>query len=473
MSAAHTERRDAGGAASSAAAQASSRPLYTRLTAGLLFPLHERLKGHDSVAIRRRLERSQWLGAAEIQREQTERLRAFLCEIGARVPYYRDLFQRTAFDPQSVRSTADLQRLPLLTKADIRAHAESMKADGHGPLSRYNTGGSSGQPLVFYIGKGRKSHDVAAKWRATRWWGVDIGDREAVIWGSPIEHGAQDRMKALRDGLFRSTLLPAFEMSEARLDEFVAWLRRHRPKMLFGYPSALTYIARHAEKRGTRLDDLGVKVAFVTSERLYDDQREAISRVFACRVANGYGGRDAGFIAHECPAGGMHLSAEDIVVEAVDSEGRPVAPGQPGELVVTELSTPEFPFVRYRTGDVGVLDDARCPCGRGLPLLRDLQGRTTDFVVAADGTVMHGLALIYILRDLPGIEGFKVTQETRQLTRVEIVPDERYDAAVVVPTVVQGFRRRLGAEVEVQVQTVAALPRERSGKYRYIVSHAL
>jgi phenylacetate-CoA ligase len=279
-------------------------------------------------------------------------------------------------------------------------------------------------------------------------------------------------LKALRDALFRSTLLPAFEMSEARLDDFVAWLRSHRPTMLFGYPSALTYIARHAEKCGQRLDKLGVKVAFVTSERLYDDQRATIARIFGCRVANGYGGRDAGFIAHECPSGGMHLSAEDIVVETVDSEGRPAPPGQPGELVVTELSTAEFPFVRYRTGDVGVLDDSACPCGRGLPLLRDLQGRTTDFVVAADGTVMHGLALIYILRDLPGIDGFKVTQETRTLIRVEIVPDGRYDPAVS-RAIVEGFQRRLGASVEVRVQTVDALPRERSGKYRYIVSHAL
>ncbi|MBI5720147.1 MAG: phenylacetate--CoA ligase family protein [Burkholderiales bacterium] len=472
MSASRTGRRGGPGGNRVAATEATSPSLYTRLAAGVLFPLHERLKGHASVAIRERLERSQWLDSAEIEREQSQRLREFLVDIGARVPYYRELFQRTGFDPQAVRSAADLQRLPLLTKADIRAHGERMKADGHGPLSRYNTGGSSGEPLVFYIGRGRKSHDVAAKWRATRWWGVDIGDREAVIWGSPIEHGTQDRMKALRDGLFRSTLLPAFEMSESRLDQFVAWVRRHRPTMLFGYPSALTYIARHAEKRGQRLDDLGVKVAFVTSERLYDEQRETIARVFGCRVANGYGGRDAGFIAHECPAGGMHLSAEDIVVEAVDGEGRPVAPGQPGELVVTELSTAEFPFVRYRTGDVGVLDESRCPCGRGLPLLRDLQGRTTDFVVAADGTVMHGLALIYILRDLPGIEGFKVTQETRRLTRVQIVPDASYDAAVI-PTIVQGFQRRLGAGVEVQVLTVASLPRERSGKYRYIVSHAL
>jgi phenylacetate-CoA ligase len=399
-------------------------------------------------------------------------LREFLVEIGQRVPYWRALFKDRGFDPGAVRSAADLQALPLLSKAVIRENVEQMKAEGHGPLSRYNTGGSSGQPLVFYIGKARKSHDVAAKWRATRWWGVDIGDPEAVIWGSPIEHGAQDRVRQLRDRLMRSTLLPAFEMSEAKLDGFVAWLRRERPRMLFGYPSALTYIAQHAHKRGIRLNDLGVRVAFVTSERLYDEQRKAIEQAFACRVANGYGGRDAGFLAHECPEGGMHLTAEDIVVEIVDPQGQPVPVGTAGEIVVTHLATAEFPFVRYRTGDIGALDDRACKCGRGLPLLRDLQGRSTDFVVAADGTVMHGLALIYILRDLPGIEGFKVTQETRTLTRVELVPDARFDKAVL-PAIVAGFKKRLGDEVAVTVDLVTAIAPEKSGKYRYIVSHAL
>jgi phenylacetate-CoA ligase len=445
---------------------------YTRLASGLIFPLHERLKGHASVAARERLERSQWLEPAQIAAEQGARLRAFLVEIGARVPYWRDRFRELRFEPAAVKGAADLAALPLLAKPDIRAHAERMKAEGHGPLTRYNTGGSSGQPLVFYIGKARKSHDVAAKWRATRWWGVDIGDREAVVWGSPIEHGAQDRVKALRDRLLRTTLLPAFEMSDKRLDAFVDWIERHRPRMLFGYPSALSYIARHAEKQGRRLDGLGVRVAFVTSERLYDEQRTTIERVFGCRVANGYGGRDAGFIAHECPHGGMHLSAEDIVVETVDDTGRPVPAGQAGEIVVTHLATAEFPFVRYRTGDMGVLSAARCPCGRGLPLLAELQGRSTDFVVAADGTVMHGLALIYVIRDLPGIEGFKVTQESRTLTRVDLVPGAGYDAAVV-PRIVQGFKQRLGAQVEVRVETVPAIAPERSGKYRYIVSHAL
>ncbi|MBX3601541.1 MAG: phenylacetate--CoA ligase family protein [Rubrivivax sp.] len=446
--------------------------LYASLTSGLIFPLQEWLKGHRSVALRRELERSQWWSGDQLQAHRVARLRDFLVRIGAEVPYYRDLFARLRFDPRSVDSLASLQALPLLDKATIRAHGEALKSGTAGPLTRYNTGGSSGEPLIFYMDRQRKSHDVAAKWRATRWWGVDIGDRELVVWGSPVELGAQDRLRRWRDALMRSHLLPAFEMSAANLDRFVVTIRRERPAMLFGYPSSLSLIAQHARRLGQRMDDLGIRVAFVTSERLYDEQRQLIAEVFGCPVANGYGARDAGFIAHECPAGGLHISAEDIVVETVRPDGRPAAPGEAGEIVVTHLCTPGFPFVRYRTGDVGVLDDGRCTCGRGLPLLRELQGRTTDFVVAADGTVMHGLALIYILRDLPGVERFKVTQQTRQLTRVELVPSATFDRALV-PRIVEGFRRRLGAEVEVRVDLVVDIAAERSGKYRYIVSHAL
>lgn len=446
--------------------------LYTRFASGVLFPLHERAKTHDSVAVRRRLERSQWLTPEALAAEQAQRLRVFLRDIGARVPYWRNLFQQLKFDPAAVQGVQDLRCLPLLTKATIRAHAEQMKAEDHGPITRYNTGGSSGEPLVFYIGKGRKSHDVAAKWRATRWWGVDIGDREAVIWGSPIEHGAQDRIRQWRDRLMRSTLLPAFEMSPTQLDRFVAWIRTEKPRMLFGYPSALSYIARHAQSQGIRMDQLGVKVAFVTSERLYDEQRSVIEQVFGCRVANGYGGRDAGFIAHECPEGGMHLSAEDIVVETVDPAGVPVPAGAAGEIVVTHLATADFPFVRYRTGDVGVLDDRVCACGRGLPMLRELQGRSTDFVVAADGTVMHGLALIYVIRDLPGISRFKVTQHTRTRTTVDLVAEAGFDPGLI-RVIIDGFKKRLGSQVEVEVAMVTAIAPEKSGKYRYIVSHAL
>ncbi|PHV12112.1 phenylacetate--CoA ligase family protein [Chitinimonas sp. BJB300] len=443
--------------------------VYTTLCSGVFFPLHERLKGHDSVALRRRLEASQWWTAEQLEAYRAERLRAFLTEIGQRVPYYRDLFHQLGFDPTQVRSTADLRQLPRLGKPEIRAHVEQLKAEGHGPLTRYNTGGSSGEPLIFYMGKGRKSHDVAAKWRATRWWGVDIGDRELVVWGSPIELGAQDRVRRMRDGLMRSFLLPAFEMSAVNLDRFVNTICTQRPAMLFGYPSSLSLIARHARQQGTAMDKLGIKVVFVTSEKLYDEQRELISSVFGCPVANGYGARDAGFIAHQCPAGSLHISAEDIIVETLLPDGSPAPAGEAGEIVVTHLGTRDFPFVRYRTGDMGVLSQTPCSCERGLPVLQEVQGRTTDFVVAQDGTVMHGLALIYTVRDLPGVERFRIEQRSLAQTVVKVVAGAGFDEAAEA-RIVRDFKARLGADVDIQVEKVTEIAAEASGKFRYVVS---
>ncbi len=447
-----------------------AKSLYTRFVGSCLFPLHERIKRHDTVKVRRLMEEVQWWPAERLASFQIQRLQCFLREVAVNVPYFRDQFAQMDFDPEEIRNTNDLQRLPFLTKAVIRAEGDRMKSDIAQGLARFNTGGSSGEPLIFFIGNERVSHDVAAKWRATRWWDVDIGDTEIVVWGSPIELGTQDRVRAIRDTLMRTELMPAFQMNESNLDRFVARIRECRPKMLFGYPSAISHIAAHAQKRGLPLDRLGVKVVFCTSERLYDHQREAISMAFGCPVANGYGGRDAGFIAHECPSGGMHITAEDIIVEIVNENGTPQPPDVPGEIVVTHLATSDFPFIRYRTGDIGSLSSEKCTCGRGLPLLKELQGRSTDFVIAADGTVMHGLALIYILRDQPGVREFKVVQETIDLTRVYIVTEPPFQTESI-DKIVSGLKQRLGRGVNVEVQLVASIPAEKSGKFRYIVSH--
>lgn len=444
--------------------------LYTQCVSGLLFPLQEKLKKHNTVAIRQQMEQSQWWSHDQLEGFRLSRLRTMLTSVGKHVPYYRRVFASIGFRPESITSLADLQRLPFLTKSLIRNNTAELTSERAQGLARFNTGGSSGEPLIFFIGKERVSHDVAAKWRATRWWGVDIGDPEIVVWGSPIELGAQDRMRFLRDRLMRTELLPAFEMSEIRLDEFVAKIRARRPRMLFGYPSALSLIARHARSKGVLMNDLGIKVAFVTSERLYDEQRRVIEDVFACPVANGYGSRDAGFIAHQCPSGSMHLTAEDVIVEIIGENDQSVPDGQSGEIVVTHLATGEFPFIRYRTGDIAVMDDKPCACGRGLPVLREIQGRATDFVLARDGTIMHGLALIYTLRDITGIEAFKIIQESLELTRIQIVPSKACDIPAATTRIQREFSARLGDGVQIVVETVNQILAEKSGKYRYVVS---
>ncbi len=443
--------------------------LYTKIVSGAVFPLHERLKGHSSVTVLRSMERSQWLPPQDLECLQVRRLRDFLVRIGRDVPYYRELFQTLDYQPTAIGSVTDLQRLPLTGKADIRANMDGLRAENAGTLEKFSTGGSSGEPLIFYRGKERVSHDVAAKWRATRWWDVDIGDPEVVVWGSPIELGAQDRARLLRDAVLRTELLSAFEMSEANLLQFTRRLQACRPRMLFGYPSSLALMADYATTNGYKVDDLGIKVVFVTSERLYDHQRKSIEAAFGAPVANGYGGRDAGFIAHQCPHGSMHITAEDIVVEIVGEDGRVLPKGEKGEIVVTHMSTGDFPFVRYRTGDVGSLSGDKCPCGRGLPLLAEIEGRSTDFVRAADGTVLHGLALIYVMRELPQVEAFKIIQEAIDCITVQLVTSSS-DTAQLEKTVTEQFRRRLGDQLELNFEYVSRIEREASGKFRYVVS---
>lgn len=444
--------------------------LYTRFISSIIFPLQEFLKKHDSVRRRRQLEKSQWLPLEKLQQLQNQNLQRFISGLYQQVPYYREMMQQRGLTPEDFQTAADLNKLPFLTKELISENFSKLKADNAVELKRFNTGGSSGQPLIFLLGNERVSHDVAAKWRATRWWDVDIGDKEIVAWGSPIELNAQDKTRIWRDRLFRSELVPAFDLTEDKLLSFLKQIRDVKPRMLFGYPSVYHLLAQTAQRHGITMDNLGIKVIFVTSERLYPYQRELISSVFGAPVANGYGGRDAGFIAHQCPHGGMHLSYEDIIVEIVDAQDKVLPAGQAGEIVVTHLATSEFPFVRYRTGDVGTIANDSCSCGRSLPLLQSIEGRSTDFVMAADGTMMHGLALIYILRDISGITAFKIVQESLNQTTVQVVWQQGELPDEIHQQISRGLKARLGHSVEINVQQYDEIKPEKSGKYRYVIS---
>jgi len=292
-----------------------------------------------------------------------------------------------------------------------------------------------------------------------------------VLWGSPVEVSKQDHVRRVRDWLLRSYLLPAFQMSESHMDRYLETIASLRPRMLFGYASALALLAWHAEKRDRDMRSVGVRVAFATGETLYPDQRKVIERVFGARVANGYGSRDAGFIAHQCPEGSLHMSAEHIVVELVDESGRPVPPGQQGEIVTTHLATGDFPFVRYRTGDMGVLGIESCSCGRGLPVLQDVLGRSTDFVRTVSGNTLHALALIYEVRDRPGVKAFKFVQEADLSLELMLVASPDLTAAGE-SDIRAGVLRRMGEGTRFSIRRVEEIRPEKSGKYRYVVSRA-
>lgn len=437
----------------------------------LLQPLHERLCGRDTFGVYRRLNHSQWWPRGRLGELQLAKLREL---VGVALNRTEGYAEWAGVDRDWLpESLADLRKLPLLDKATLSTHREKfVNRRARGGAIRYRTGGSSGAPLIFYFDKRRQAYDKAARMRTHEWWGVRPGDREAYIWNSPVELSRQDKLKRLRDWLTNEKLFPASEFTTRPIKQFVAELKTFRPDCLFGYPSAIHLLCQLAAKAGLDLADIPAKVVFSTAEVLHPHQRQEIaSALGGAAVVDGYGSREAGFIAHECPHGGMHITSENVIVEFVDAEGAPARPGTDAEIVVTQLDCHATPFIRYRTSDIGQAAEGDCPCGRGLELMKVVQGRCNDILVAPDGHRVHGSAVHAALSGIPGIFKYQLIQEADRRVRLLLVTDDQFPADGA-QRLIDGLSHRLGDGAEVVVEYHDDIAPGPSGKFRYIISHA-
>jgi phenylacetate-CoA ligase len=439
-----------------------------------VFRAQEAAMHRPTFALLAELERTQWLSRDAMHSYQTGRLNTLLQSALAHSPWHADRLY-TAGLAEAVRSgsvtLAGLPHLPTMNKRDARDNVDQLVwHEAPGGVFKYTTGGSSGEPLIFYFGRMRQASDAAGRMRARRWWGVQPGEREAYLWGAPVELNKTDRIKTLRDRLVNQLVLNAFAMSPERMDDYLDALQAWQPRCVYGYASSVALLAAHAEARQRTLRLPQLRVVCTTGEPLYPHQRGLIGRVFGAPVANEFGSRDIGFTAHEAPGGQMLLMSESHIVEVLDAAGQPVAPGEAGEAVITGLTSAAQPFIRYRTGDVLRLSAEPAAGGQGLHVIAEVTGRQTDFVVAADGRVMHALAVIYVLRAVPGIAQFKCTQHALDRMEVQIVPNAGWNEAAHA-AVVAGLRARLGDALQVEVRMLDEIPPETSGKHRYVVSH--
>lgn len=440
----------------------------------VVYPLHERLMKRPTFAYLESLEKSQWFPRADVERLQLRKLKTLLHVALEHSPWHADRIRAAGIDLSERGQDLtfdDLRRLPTMTRQDARQHGERIRwADVPGGAFRYNTGGSSGEPLIFHFGRWRQASDAAGRIRARRWWGVDVGDREVYLWGAPVELNKTDRIKTIRDRMLNQLVLNAFEMSVKNMDAYLAAVQAFRPKCIYGYASSVALLAARARARGVRLRLPELRVVCTTGEPVYPHQKSLIEDVFGVPLANEFGSRDIGFTAHETPHGQMLLMSESILLEVLDRDEKPSAPGVSGEAVITGLCSDAQPFIRYRTGDVVRMSGEGCREGRGLHVLAEVVGRSTDFVVRADGTIMHALAVIYALRGIEGIAEFKFIQHTVRDVEILVVPGPDWTDESERKVRV-GVAARLGEDTRIRLQRMEAIPAEASGKHRYVVSH--
>ncbi len=448
----------------------------------VVWTLTERLRGRDTIARLRVLNASQREGPGGLRAIQTVKLRRLLTVAARHCPFHRERLARAGIDPADPGLDPEvLRHLPPMTRGDVRDHLADMTWSGvPGGLRPYNTGGSTGEPLAFYIDAARQSADWAARWRARAWWGLKPGCREVLLWGTPARPGFTDRLRVLRDRLLNQRVLNAFDLSDRAMDVYIRQLQRRRPECIYGYASSLALLGRHALRRGLPPGSLGsvsLRAVFVTGEVLTESDRLDIAEAFGAPVVVEYGSRDAGFIASGCPRGGLHIAQENVIVEVLDAEGRPVPPGDSGEVTVTCLESFATPLIRYRLGDIARItvpagESRSCPCGLALERLEEIQGRVTDLIVCRRGGEtrrMHALSLIYVLREAPGVRRFRILQQAPDDLVVEVEADEAFTPQVR-DIVVRRLRERLGPQTRVTVRSRDRIPPSASGKHAQVVS---
>ncbi|MFP5221205.1 MAG: phenylacetate--CoA ligase family protein [Acidobacteriota bacterium] len=416
------------------------------------------------------LVRSPYRSGEEVRRDQSARLKTLLERAASKSPFYRDRFRACGFVSGDMNGLDGLSALPLLTKDDIRANLDAMlvedaRADN---LLSMTTSGSTGVSLKLHMDEDSRQWKRACAIRHDMWTGWRLGESVGAVWGNP--ESAKNWRLALRNLLLsRNIPLDTLRMDEAAMSRFNHLLTLKRPTMLFGHAHSLYLFARFVAKHS--LATVRPKGVVSTAMVLHDFERKTIEEVFQAKVFNRYGCEEVSLIASECEAHeGLHVNQDTLIVEVVDARGMPVPPGTPGAVVVTDLTNLVMPVIRYKVGDVAVLKEERCSCGRSYPLLSSLEGRIADYVRTPSGEYISGISLTEnFAMELEGVKQLQIVQDRIDHLVFRMVANES-GGGPQLEQLSSLVSARFGDSMGYDVEMVQSIQSERSGKYRFCIS---
>lgn len=411
------------------------------------------------------LEREKF-GYQDWERWQDKRLKEILG--GALwAPYYSNVWTKSQ---KEAALNGQLSDLPLLGKEPLRADPQEFlqKKMKHGRELTFYTSGSTGTPIasIWTIPELRDSLALRET-RSARWAGVSFKMPRATFSGRMVEPDPASRGPYYRfNAAERQVYFSPFHLRPDTARQYVDALNRHRIEWGTGYAVSYYLLARFMLEKGIAPPQY-LKAIITTSEKLTAEMRVAMEKAYRCRVYEEYSTVENVLFASECEHGRLHVSPDVAVVEILRPDGSPCLPGEAGEVVATCLMRTYQPLIRFQLGDMAMWDAEPCPCGRQMPVIKEVLGRIEDIVIGSDGRQMVRFHGVFV--NQPHVREGQIIQEALNLIRVKVVPSGGF-GQTDVDEIVHRIQQRLGDSAKVIVESVDEIPRTKAGKFQAVIS---
>jgi len=395
---------------------------------------------------------------------QEKKLRAIVKHAYENVEFYHKKFDSLGIKPDDVQSVKDLKKLPMVTKKEIQVgYPDEIVAKGFNieKLKKYTTSGSTGMPLTVVLDGEAEDFRAAVFGRPFFECGLALRDKMMFI--GDVRHFPSNTTWYQKMGFMKRAYLSASIPVENNLP----LITRHKPDAVYGYSSYILLLAHAVKKLGIR--EVMPCLVFGTAEIMTKQMRDVVKSVFNAEIFDFYGCVETERLAWECSEHvGYHMDMDSTVIEFV-KDGEEVAPGESGHIVLTCLYNKAMPLIRYAVGDVGTPTNEKCPCGRGLPIMKNIVGRTDDLVLRSDGKIVVPINFANIMRKIPGIAQFRVIQESKNIIIVQLVKGKNF-SEVTLQRVIKDVREIVGNDVTVAPIIVDDIKKDPSGKIRAVIS---
>ena len=421
-----------------------------------------------------KLKDHQWNTIEENREIQRKKLHMLIKYANQNIPYYERIIKEHNIEFSEDTIFEDIKKFPVLTKEVIRNHFNELYKFRDNTHYRNTSGGSTGEPVIFYQDRYYLEWRTAAKILFNEWAGRKIGEPMVKLWGSlrDILKGSQGFKGYLKQQLYGVTILNSYRMTERDMYEYVKRINNIKPYLILTFTDGIDELARFIQKHSLSIYS---PTAIMTSASvLYPEVRARIEEVFQASVFNRYGSREVGDIACNCKTSpGLHLIPDIHYVEIVDENGKEVKPGEPGEIIITSLTNYTMPLIRYKIGDRGILSNKDCKCGHGLPLLEKVVGRTKGVFKNKFGTFIDSGVFIRLFYFRDNIKQFQVIQESLDQITINLVLKDKQKLKVVEKDfmeISEVIKIIMGNDTKVKYNIVNEIKHSPSGKYMYTFS---